>query len=353
VGSGALLTVRAVARAAAQTGAVLELPPPSPSQLAALAATVAFACAASTRARRWGAVAAGSAAWLLLEVVAARAGAPRGVLRVNILDVGQGDAMLVDLPEGGAMLIDAGGFVGSPVDPGLRVVRPLLRARRRSRLDVVVLSHPHPDHFGGLRKAVEGLEVGELWDTGQGEAEGAGPVYAGLLDDLRRREVPIRRPTSLCGPPRNLSGATVEVLAPCPDVNPDRGANDNSFVLRIAYGARAALLVGDAEREAEAALVARYGPALHADLLKVGHHGSRTSSQPDFLAAVGPSVASISCGVRNRFGHPHPDVLSALSVRGIAIARTDRGGSLIWETDGEHVRWARPGEPLHPAPSRR
>lgn len=351
VGSGALLVVRSVARATAETGAVLHLPEPSPAQLAALAITLALACAAQGRARRIAAMIAGAAAWLALEVVAVRAGAPRGVLRVNVLDVGQGDAILIDLPHGGAMLVDAGGFVGSPVDPGARVIRPLLRARRRERLDVVVLSHPHPDHFGGLPSALDGVEVGELWDTGQGEAEGAGPVYAGLLASLRRRGVPIRRPASLCGAPQVISGATIEVLAPCPDAHPDRGANDNSFVLRVSYGARSALLVGDAEHEAEAALVERHGAALRADLLKVGHHGSRTSTGAAFLAAVSPSIAAVSCGVRNRFGHPSPEVLSRLSARGVAIARTDRGGALIWETDGEHVSWSRPGEPPRPAPA--
>ncbi|WP_438025516.1 DNA internalization-related competence protein ComEC/Rec2 [Sorangium sp. So ce233] len=352
VGSGALLAVRAVARASADTGVVLRLPEPSPAQLAALAAAIALAWAAERRARRLAALAAGAAAWLLLEGVAVRAGAPRGALRVSVLDVGQGDAILIDLPEGGAMLVDAGGFVGSPVDPGARVIRPLLRSRRRARLDAVVLSHPHPDHFGGLPAVVAGVEVGELWDTGQGEAEGAGPVYARLLSDLRRRGVPVVRPASLCGRPRVLSGATIEVLAPCPELHPDRGANDNSFVLRISYGARSALLVGDAEHEAEDALVARYGAALRADLLKVGHHGSRTSTGAALLAAVDPSVAAVSCGVRNRFGHPSPEVLSRLSARGVAIARMDRGGALIWETDGERVLWSRPGQPPSPAPDR-
>lgn len=344
VGSGALLMVRAIARATAQAGASLQAPDPSSAQLAALAVALTAASCAAGALRRFGAFAAGAAACVLLELAAVRAGSPRGLLRVSVLDVGQGDSILVDLPGGGLMLIDAGGFVGSPVDPGARVLRPLLRARRRSRIDVVVLSHPHPDHFGGLPAALAGVEVGELWDTGQGEAEGGGPTYAALLEDLRSRGVPIRRPAELCGT-RAVSGATIEVLAPCPDYTPDWSANDNSFVLRVRHGERAALLVGDTEHHSEDALVRSAGAGLRADLLKVGHHGSRTSSRPPFLDAVRPSLAAISCGVRNRFGHPHPEAMETLASRSIEVARTDRGGAILWETDGREVRFGRPGQP--------
>jgi competence protein ComEC len=137
-------------------------------------------------------------------------------------------------------------------------------------------------------------------------------------------------------------GATIEVLAPCPGYAPDAGANDNSLVLRLSYGKRAALLVGDAEHDEERTLAARFGRGLRADFLKVGHHGSRTSSSPALLAAVRPGVAAISAGVRNRFGHPHPRTLAALRERGIEALRTDRGGAIVWETDGEEVRVRRP-----------
>src|SRR5262249_39207590 len=146
--------------------------------------------------------------------------------------------------------------VGSPVDLGARVIQPVLRARRRRRLEAMVLSHPHPDHFGGLVSTLPLVEVGELWDTGQGEDQGAGASYATLLARARARGVPIRRPRDLCGAPRVAGGATIEVLAPCPGYAPDAGANDNSLVLRISYGRRSVLLVGDAEREEERALVA-------------------------------------------------------------------------------------------------
>jgi competence protein ComEC len=270
---------------------------------------------------------------VLLEIVTRVQGAPRDVLRVTFLDVGQGDAALVDLPDGSAMLVDGGGLVGSPIDVGERVVARLLAARRRRSLAAVVLSHPHPDHYLGLTAGLARVEPKALWDTGQGETEGTAGAYAALLAELRRRAVPVLGPADLCGA-RTIGGAVVEVLAPCPRLAPDRGANDNSFVLRIRFGERAILLTGDAEHEEEKELVERLGDGLRADVLKVGHHGSRTSSSADFLGAVRPRVAVISCGVRNRFGHPHPNTLEALTRSGARILRTDRDGSVVVTTDG-------------------
>lgn len=277
------------------------------------------------------------AALLLAELAAIRAGAPLDRLRITSLDVGQGDSTLIDFPDGRSMLIDGGGLVGSPIDTGRAVLLPIHRARRRTRVDVAVLSHPHPDHYLGLASALPELEVGEFWDTGQGEAEGAGPEYHALLANLRARGIPILRPDALCGRVRSFGAARIEVLAPCPEPTPFINANDNSFVLRISFGRHAALLTGDAERDAETELVRRFGPSLRSDLLKVGHHGSRTSSTPDFLATVGAPDAIVSCGIRNRFGHPHGEAMSALEAAGARILRTDRLGSILWETDGERI----------------
>jgi beta-lactamase superfamily II metal-dependent hydrolase len=227
--------------------------------------------------------------------------------------------------------------VGSGVDPGKAAVVPVLRAKRRERLEFVVLSHPHPDHFAGLPAVLRAVEIGEFWDTGQGEREGAGPVYAALIADLRARGVPILGPRELCGVPRERAGVTLELLMPCPNFVPNRDANDNSFVMRVRFGERSVLLTGDAEAEEEAELVAHYGSRLRSDFLKVGHHGSRTSTGDALLDQVRPRWASISCGVRNRFGHPHLPVLERLERRGIQTARTDRGGAVVFSTDGSRA----------------
>ncbi len=336
VASGALLVVKRVAHLSADAKwLAFHVPPPDSWQLCALVVG-GVAVALGGRLRGLWALSA-AAALLVLELAVRRAGRPLGELRVTALDVGQGDSTLVDLPDGRLMLIDGGGFVGSPVDPGESVLLPLLRARRRSRVDIVVLTHPHPDHFTGLASALPELKVGQFWDDGQGQDEGAGATYARLIAGLKRRHVPILRPPELCGRVLHFGGATLRPLAPCPDYTPHIGANNNSIVLRIAYGRRAVMLMGDAEAPEEAKLLARH-PELHADLLKVGHHGSRTSSSPALLRAVHPSLATISCGVRNRFGHPHAVTLQKLAAAHIRALRLDRVGSVTVETDGNAMR---------------
>ncbi|HYP75993.1 MAG TPA: DNA internalization-related competence protein ComEC/Rec2 [Polyangiaceae bacterium] len=349
VASGALLLVKRIAWASADAKRLaLTLPEPGRFQLSVIAIYVVGCCALrgrpflelGARVRRRLMVAwtvTSLLALCVLERVTRDVGAPHGVLRASALDVGQGDSNLIDLPNGACLLIDGGGFVGSPVDPGKAVLLPVLRARRRKRVDVVVLSHPHPDHFTGLVSALEQLEVGEFWDTGQGEAEGAGPVYAQLLRTLRTRGVPIIHPRELCGRPRNFGGAQVSILGPCPSFTPQRSANDNSLVLSIAYGQRRFLFTGDAEHEEEAELIRDHAAELRADYLKVGHHGSRTSTSDGFLALVAPAVATLSCGVRNRFGHPHLPTVERLAAHDVRALRLDRSGSVEITSDGHSL----------------
>ncbi len=344
VGSGALLVVRQMALATAGTSALsIPLPWPTDWQCAVVVLggfTHWYQSSAPwpTGVHRWRTLAPvwcfTIVACLTLEWATHRVGQPQGRLRFTALDVGQGDAGLVDLPDGKIVLVDGGGFVGSPTDPGARVILPILRARRRDRLDVVVLSHPHPDHFGGLLSVMQSVEVGELWDTRQGQLEGAGPEYDELLALAERRGVPVLGPESLCGQ-RAFGGTRLSVLAPCPGFTPGRNANDNSFVLRFGFQGRALLLTGDAEHFEEAQLSDRMDLDLSADLLKVGHHGSRTSSTTEFLQRVRPTLATVSCGMRNSFGHPHAIALQRLRGSNVTVLRTDLLGSITWVTDGQ------------------
>jgi competence protein ComEC len=349
VASGALLVVKRIAWLSADASFLaLTLPEPGRFQLAVIAVFVFGLCALrgsaflelSLRGRRRSVIAWSASSLLALcglEFAVRRAGTPHGVLRQSALDVGQGDSNLIDLPNGACILIDGGGFVGSPVDPGKAVLLPVLRARRRSRVDIVVLSHPHPDHFTGLASALEQLEVGEFWDSGQGEAEGAGPLYAELLRSLRTRGVPIVHPEELCGKPRSFGAAQVSLLGPCPSFTPQRGANDNSLVISVAYGQRRFLFTGDAEHEEEAELIQAHAAELRADYLKVGHHGSRTSTSDAFLSLVAPALATLSCGVRNRFGHPHLPTIERLAAHAVRTLRLDRSGSVEVTSDGHSL----------------
>ncbi len=366
VASGALVSIRGVARAAASVGWLyFTVPPPGPWHLACLVgggALVVSACGSSWLGARRSAGRAGpsrcravlgslafTAAGLACAEAASRwphssaFGREQQRLRITALDVGQGDALLVDLPDGRLMLIDGGGMVGVPVDPGERVILPTLRARRRSHLDVVVLTHPHPDHFGGLESVLREVSVGELWYGGAGVAPPApntsGPrsAYERLFDVAREKHVALRSASELCGevalPGAGLVSA-LAVLHPCPGPVAAASANDNSLVLRFRHGRHAALLVGDAERWAEDRLLGAHGAALGADYLKVGHHGSRSSSGPAFIRRVAPRFAVISSGVRNRFGHPHPEALASLEGAGARVLRLDRLGAVEWQSNG-------------------
>ena len=225
------------------------------------------------------------------------------------------------------MLMDGGGIpafgrrVKSKLDIGEDVISPYLWSRSIRRLDVVALSHAHEDHIGGLGAILANFHVGELW-TG---ATPASPSWNALRDAAQRAGVKIT-PTH-----RGLSfaygGTTLQTLAPGPDYAPSSAPrNNDSLALRLRYGQRTVLLTGDIERQVEA------------DVLKVAHHGSKTSSTPALLDAVHPAFALISAGFENSYGHPHPDILARLAGRGICVLRTDALGLVSIRTDGHRMQ---------------
>jgi competence protein ComEC len=346
VGSGALLAVREVALLSSRARwLACSVPPPDAWSMAVLlVGSVGGVLAVMRRqgsgVRRW----APACLWLSAVVAGGvvlcqrnrQVGRPQGMLRVTAVDVGQGDSTLVDLPDGKLMLVDGGGTVGGG-DPGKSVLLPLLRQRQRRRIDIAVLTHEHPDHLNGLATVLTAVDVGEFWFPFDRSHYPNVPALRRLVADLDRRGVPVRSAEALCGRPHAFGGAEVRVLSPCDRQAVGEGGNDSSVVLHITFGERSALLPGDAEAPREHDLVRRFGAGLHADVLKAGHHGSRTSSTTDWLAAVRPSWATISSGVRNPHGHPHPATLARLAQQGALALRLDRMGSVEWSTDGRTI----------------
>jgi competence protein ComEC len=313
-------------------------PPPDVWQGVAIAGTALLWLQASGARRRLLVIAAGCVLVCALEWRLRVVERPVGRLRVSFLDVGQGDAALVDLPDGTAMLIDAGGNPGGGADPGQAVLLPLLQARRRAQIELAVLTHPHPDHYGGFRALAGVLPIRELWDTGQAEGErelqAASGEASALLAKLRASGTRVRTPEALCGRRLLAGAARISVLAPCPRYDSTYDPNDNSLVLRIDYGQRAVLFAGDAEEHAEQVLL-EHPERLHADVLKVAHHGSHTSTSAACLRAVAPKLAVISAGASNRFGHPHADVVERLRAAVPHVLSLAEVGGTIVESDGQ------------------
>jgi competence protein ComEC len=280
--------------------------------------------------------------WIALVLAALVAIAPRtmqhpsNALLVEAIDVGQGDSLLLITPDGKTLLMDGGGFGGGPrqapqeFDIGEEVVSEVLWARGIRHLDAVALSHAHSDHMGGLPAVLRNFHPQELW-------VGNNPLsapYLALLDEAAGLHVRLR--TLRAGEALPLGSTWVNVLAPFSSYQPGpTPTNNDSMVLRVAYGATSVLLEGDAEAPIEQAMLAE--PDLASTLLKVGHHGSVTSSTPDFLAAVAPQWAVISCGLHNRYGHPRMEVLKELQSANIRTLSTDLNGASCFQLDGKTV----------------
>ncbi len=270
-------------------------------------------------------------------------------LEVHFIDVGQGDSILLRTPGGKNLLIDSGGWPGefeSGSGAGDKVVLPYLKKLGINRIDLLVITHLHEDHAGGARALVSGLKVNALavpapaldrdgegfplltWIRGQGID--LYPVEAG-----DRTAVDPALGIAFLGPPQQpLRGTGAD-------------ENNNSAVLRVAYGSVVFLLTGDLESEGQERLL-QGGFPLKADILKIPHHGS--TCRPDFLDRVQPKVAVISVGRENRFGLPRKDTLELLEKRGIRVLRTDRDGAVIIESDGRRVR-VKTGRPVSPLTS--
>jgi competence protein ComEC len=291
--------------------------------------------------RRW-AVASAACSLVLFGVIWFQPWNPDlrpGMLEVTAIDVNQGDSLLLVFPDEETMLVDAGGFPGMgrmvrkpQIDVGEDVVSPYLWSRRIRHLDYAVLTHGHSDHMDGLGAILDNFRPRALWIGAEPETDAWKAVQQhAAMDGVRI--VPMNR----ASPAIDIGGARVRVLAPSVDYMPgDAPANNDSLVLEITYRHRRVLMTGDAERPVEDDLLTN-GELLPITLLKVGHHGSRTSSSQEFLSQISPKLAFISDGYLNQFHHPHPDVLARLRDHHIAVWRTDQNGLITFRTDGEKI----------------
>jgi len=312
------------------------VPAPAAPIIIAIIAAVAFACWALRKRNRWIA-ATGVIALALVPLATLYPEKPilhPATLEITALDVGQGDSLLVVSPDGHTLLVDAGGPVGQSSSPelassanarwdvGEEVVAPYLWSRRLRHLDAVLLTHAHSDHMGGMTAILRDFHPRELWVSID---PGNSADYRALLALATTLGIQVRH--FHAGDTFAWGGAQATVLAPEPGyANLHTPVNDDSLVMRLDFGKSSALLEGDAERHSEDTMLAnnRIAPVT---LLKVGHHGSKTSTNPEFLSAVTPKEAVISSGRRNTFGHPRPEILQRLEEAHVKTFRTDRQGA--------------------------
>lgn len=246
-------------------------------------------------------------------------------LKVTFLSVGQGESEFIEFPDGKTMLIDGGGIFNSDYDIGEKVIAPFLWSARIDRVDYMVLTHAQLDHMGGLKFIAENFDVGEFWWNGEGGLDDLGGAISGkvktrILDSSTQAI--------------KIGGADVRVINP-PHYERLRDENNNSLVLKVAYGDKSFLFTGDIGKEAESSLLYKN---ISSSVLKAPHHGSRYSSDMEFLQKVRPSVVVVSAGFRNIFNFPHKETLERYRSIGAKVFRTDEHGAVTIETDGKNLR---------------
>lgn len=246
-------------------------------------------------------------------------------LQVQVLDVGNADAILLRNQKQ-TMLIDAG-------EKGdAETVLAALHKQGIGKLDLVIATHPDADHIGGLAEVIEGMEIGAFIMARM--PEGSTPTtqtYTAMLEALAAKGV--RAEQAEPGASYSLGEAKVDILGPLADYE---DTNNQSVVCKVTFGSRKFLFMGDAETQAEDALLSA-GTDLSADVVKLGHHGSKSSSQKEFLQAVGPQYALISCGAGNPYGHPDEETLITLDTLRIPVYRTDLNGTITLTSDGQTI----------------
>ena len=265
-----------------------------------------------------------------------------GELAVVFFDVGQGDAALIQTPRGKNILIDSGEGKNpdsrylKAIDAAGRIILPFLRQMGIRRLDIVVTSHPHSDHMGSMYEILgdRDITVGQLWISGFIHSTTSNKK---MLKTAERRNIPVYAPKPEELPIQLDVGTDVAAYILCGDPNAE-DANNSSIILKVVYGQVSFLFDGDAEIDGEKTCAVRWGHTLKSDILKVGHHGSKTSSTTIYLNQVKPDVGIISVGSYNTFGHPSPNILQRYQEMGVKIYRTDEHGTIFVFSDGKTYR---------------
>lgn len=245
-----------------------------------------------------------------------------GELAVHIIDVGQGDSILIQFPNGGVMLIDAG------LDGSGAPVIPYLKKLGVKKIDYLVATHPHADHIGGMAAVIEEFDIEKVYMP---KVTHTTKTFENLLLSIKKKGLkitPARAGLSV------IEHGDLKVIFTAPCGSYYERLNNYSAVVRIQYKGISFLLTGDAEDLSEKEMLAS-GADLRADVLKVGHHGSNSSTTPEFLKSVSPKYAVISAGAGNHYGHPHQETLDKLISAGIEIYRTDVHGTVVFVSDGK------------------
>ena len=246
-----------------------------------------------------------------------------GRLSVHYLDVGQGDSEFVQLPNGECMLIDAG-----DMNYGGEITEQI-KSLGYDKIDYLIATHPHADHIGGMSEVIENFEIGEIYMP---RATTNTATFEELLNTISDKGLSIstaRSETVI----EESGGLTMEFLAPCSAEYDD--LNNYSAVLKITFNDSSFIFTGDAEDVSENEMLENSYSKLNSDVLKVGHHGSKYSTTEDFLNAVSPEYAVISCGKDNSYGHPHNETVKRLTDAGVKLYRTDRLGAVTISTNGD------------------
>ncbi len=254
----------------------------------------------------------------------------RDELRITHLNVGQGDAAVVELPRGKVLLIDAGGTANGDFDTGESIIAPFLRSRKIIKLDYLVVSHARIDHYGGMRVLVREFAPSEFWS---GFAKGNTQRFADLEEELVQRNVP-RRLLRADAPCRNFQQVSLCILYPSPD-----SAEEVSVVLRLDYGRSRFLFASDIDRRDEA-ILARARDELHSSVVKIPRHGSARASSEEFVTGVQAKLAILSAGAQSRLDDQREEVTERYRAAGADVLRTYQDGAVIIETDGKRIRYS-------------